>query len=346
MKDNFKPITPNDFMKQMYYGISPILSSISKLQNVSQPFTGLESFSKLVQGFKNDTMIESVIKGINNRNLALTPSLDLVSFAKQVQSISKSVKDMNTGFLELTRSNQILADKLSNAFKNQLTLSYSLNELVKSVQLPAFKNFNALSLTIENFSISYLDLIIKTKDWENLEIFELTNEKIKAVAKEYVSETQQITTDDLTAIKNEIIFELTSVLEKIKNNNIRQLFFELIAILSFLLTFYSANYAKKDISNREVLEETKVEISKLKSDIRDMVQSEFDKLKNRRIAIRDVNLRYSANNKSQLLGVVKEGQEVIVLEIRHKWLLITYVDQETKKPKSGFVFKKHFEVEK
>ena len=345
MKDNFKPIAPNDFKKQMYYGISPILSSISKLQNVRQPLTGLESFSKLVQGYKSDTMIESVIKGIN-RNLALTPSLDLVSFANQVQSLSKSVKEMNTGFLELTRFNQTVADQLSSAFKNQLTLSNSLSELAKSVQLPAFKNFNALSLTLENFSKSYLDLIIKTKDWENLETFELTNEKIKAVTKEYVSETQQITPNDLTAIKNEIIFELTSVLEKIKNNNIRQLFFELIAILSFLLTFYSANYAKKDISNREVLEETKVEIAKLKSDIKDMVQAEFDKLKNRRIAIRDVNLRYSTNNKSQLLGVVKEGQEVIVLEIRHKWLLITYVDQETKKPKSGFVFKKYFEIEK
>lgn len=61
-----------------------------------------------------------------------------------------------------------------------------------------------------------------------------------------------------------------------------------------------------------------------------------------RIATTDVNLRIRPRKKSQIIGVVKKGQEVTVIEIHHKYLLVIYMDNETGDPLSGFVFKKYF----
>jgi uncharacterized protein YgiM (DUF1202 family) len=100
------------------------------------------------------------------------------------------------------------------------------------------------------------------------------------------------------------------------------------------------------MSNKEVFENTKVEIQKIKTEIKDHVLDEMNRLQEKRIARRDINLRFSPNNKSKRIGIITKGQDVYILKICHKWILIAYIDNNTKEPKSGFAYKKYFRREK
>jgi uncharacterized protein YgiM (DUF1202 family) len=77
----------------------------------------------------------------------------------------------------------------------------------------------------------------------------------------------------------------------------------------------------------------------------DKIETILSKLQKSRIAKTNVNLRFSTKKNCKIIGLVKLGQPVTVIEIRHKYLLISYIDIETGEPKSGFVIKKYFVVE-
>jgi len=75
------------------------------------------------------------------------------------------------------------------------------------------------------------------------------------------------------------------------------------------------------------------------------VKFELSKLNKTRIARTNVNLKFADKENCKIIGIVKAGQQITVIEIRHKYLLIAYIDYETNEPKSGFVVKKYFDIE-
>ena len=139
-------------------------------------------------------------------------------------------------------------------------------------------------------------------------------------------------------LKLEIVEELSSTARKTKNQKLIDLIFRIIAIVSFLLQLYSISPREKDVSNKEVVEYTEQDINTLKTEVRDIVKQELKGIQSTTVITSDVNLRVSPTIESRSLAVVKKGQEVFVMENRIKWAFITYIDQETRETKSGYVY--------
>ncbi|MEO9886588.1 MAG: SH3 domain-containing protein [Balneola sp.] len=255
-------------------------------------------------------------------------------------NFNDSFKLLASQLENLSLVNRDLSESFTQFALNQIKLTNEFNKLAIHFGSAHFKEFNGISQSIQRLSNSFIQGIKLSKQWDSLVEIDTITTSLISTTQEYTKES--VTSEDLIELKNSIIQEMTSLIAKTRNEKVINFIFQLIAVISFLLSAYSTYNSFNNKSNNEVLQETKTELEAIKKDISKKIENGFVNLHKNRVANTNVNLRFSPKRKSKKIGIVKKDQIVIVLEIQHKWLLITYVDHETNEPKSGFVFKKYF----
>jgi len=313
---------------------------VNKFSQVSE----FNSIAKVALQYNKITFPESIAKSVLGHQPAYLKSIsDMTNLGiKQNYLSSLATRGISNSLIEFAKGNQALTDKITKSLSSQIAFSNSMVNFANSIQNPTLKHYNALSVALNGFSAGYLKNLIHERDWDNLDTYNDVTDKIKSVTDDFVNQTKVATLYDLENFKTIIVEELSSIFRVTTSSKVKHLILNLITLVSFIITLYTLKVQKGDISNKEVVENTAEGFKKLKNDIGLEIRKEFEKLQKTRTARIDVVLRYSNSPKSKSLGLVKKGQEVFVIEIRHKWLLISYIDDETKEPKSGFVYKKYF----
>lgn len=325
--------------KLVYGGLSLDLITALKQMNSKPSFAGFDNLIEMTNAFKNDSIIESIIKGIELRKTFLPNTTNLATkLSEQAKAIQTATKGISNNLSQLARDQRLISEKIVNALNSQVALSNSLIALSKSIPPAAFPTFNSLNVALEVYSKTYLDLTTRSKDWAELDVFRDSVMGIKEATDQLAIQARPVTVEDLNTLKIEIVEELSSTAKKTKNQKLIDLIFRIIAVVSFLLQLYPISLREKDISNKEVVEYTEQDISTLKSEIRNIVKQELKELQSTTVITSDVNLRVSPSAKSRSLAVVKKDQEVFVLENRIKWAFITYFDKETSETKSGYIY--------
>jgi len=105
------------------------------------------------------------------------------------------------------------------------------------------------------------------------------------------------------------------LLGKTKTEKARQFLIELITIVGFLLTLYGTFVQNSDKSNKEVILETKKEIEKINKEFSDKIECELSKLNRTRTSKSKANLHFSGSRGSKIIGTIKAGQQVTVIEV-------------------------------
>lgn len=246
---------------------------------------------------------------------------------------------------EIAKTNPLASDRLSGFAGSQLILSNHLTSIANSLSNTHLKTFNSIDIALQGISKTYLKNIALSRNWEEIYVAEEANETISNIATDLLNNTTQVTGQDLENLKQSIVSGLSTLLEKTKTQKARGYIIDIITVISFLLTFYNP-LTRGEKSNADVIIEIKKENEKIAKQYLTKIEGELKKLNKTRTARTNVNLRYSENEKSKVIGIVKGGQQVIVIEIRHKHLLITYIDKLTGEPKSGYVSKKYFDYDK
>ena len=274
----------------------------------------------------------------NNIAAALTSSMQEFSYENQFafRSISASLSELN-------KYNPRVSDSLAGIVNSNLFMTSAVSQLARIVHNSHLNKFDSLSVAINNISKTYLNHINRTRSWEDLYVIEEASQTIAEVTGEFISDQQQITQQDLDRLREEMVDHFQDLIEKTTKSKTRVFLIDLLTVVSFLLTLYGTIQSENQPTNQDVIDQTKIEFQNFKTEVKDLITAEFTKLQRQRIATTDVNLRFSAKKRSQKIGLVKCGQLVTVIDIQHKWLLISFIDNETKEPKSGFVYKKYFE---
>lgn len=329
--------------KGVLSGLSMNALALSKKMNATSSLINLGTL-KIANIHKKASLIDDILKGTQGFHNSYLNRLTDIGEAAKRNSLAYTVAltGISDRLIEITKQNQALSEKIAKSFNSQIALSNKLVDFASHLKTPEFKNYNVLNVAVAGFSNNYLNTLIKNKDWDNFDDFNELTEKFESITDDYITEEEEVTIDYLDSYKESIILEFSTIYEKSKSDKIKQFIVELITLISFLLTFYSIKVQNEEISNREVVKITTEEIDRFKKEISSEIKKEFEQLSKMRIARTDVVLRYSNKKNSKRLGVVKKGQDVFVLEIQHKWLLISYIDNQTKEPKSGYVFKKYF----
>lgn len=345
--------------------LSEIIKTITKQQQQINPVLGLSLFQSMAELIRQSQKpmnlaglggITDIAKSlaqqmepIQKSNSFLTGNLGLQASLLATQKASGinsfALGGLSTSLVNIFKHNQGLSNKVAGIASSQLFLSNNLAQIAKSIENSHLNKFNSLSVAIQGISSSYLNEFVKHKEWDDLEIVEEVNETISSISETLIAKSETITNQDLQDLKVSIVTDLTELIKKSKTEKVKLFLFDLIIVIGFILTLYGSYQSSTGKTNQDVIDATKIEIDNVKKELFHKIEYEFNKTYKTRISRTNVNLRYSNNRRSKMLGLVKKGQQVTVIEIRHKWLLVSFLDNETGEPKSGFVFKKYFEKE-
>ncbi len=342
LKDIIKGIEKQNKTMDGLFGLSSLqgLAKMLEQQKKTQfSFSGLSGLTDIAR------TISQQMKPLDIASMSLGSSLAQIA-AIQPPIHHSALFGLASTLSEIAKSNQLLSDRLSSFTTNQLLLSSNLAALAKSFDQSHLNKFNSLDIALQGISKSYLKNIAFTRIWDDISVADVATETVANITDELLTTTQAITADDLDKLKVSIVKELSGLLTKTKTEKAKQFVLDFIAIISFLLIFYNPFKNHTDKTNAEVIEEVKIQIEKINKDLATKIEQELQKLNKIRIASKNVNLRYATKQNSKIIGLVKIGQRVTVIEIRQKYLLISYIDKNTNEPKSGFVVKKYFENEK
>ena len=262
------------------------------------------------------------------------------AWTTQLAKVQSPLLALTASLTKISQTNKLWADKIADIATSQLYLTSSLQAAlnIHSQQKAAF---DSLNMAITGVSGAFLKQIATTKTWEDISFVEETNTIIADAInvrceEEYISHVNE----DIENFKESIISGLSKLLCKTKTQRAKEYILELMTLISFLFWFYSLQTApsKEDIK-LIIKQELVANKDVLVDEIEAAVSKYFSKMRTARVR---TNLHYSDKKNAKITGVVQPGQQVTVIEIRHKYLLISFIDKDTGEPKSGFVLKKYF----
>lgn len=330
---------------------------------------GSNSFKSIADSIRKSNEINLNLSGLSGiKNIAKSLAIQMKTsndFNNSIGTIGKTLSSqfatlnipknnfalygLSSHFAEISKNSQLIGQSLSNLASSQILLSNSLLEISKTLSESHLNQFNGLNVALQGLSKSFLKEIARNKDWEDFDFIQETNETISTTTNDFVNNHSEVTLQDLENLKLTIVESLSTLLSKTSSEKNRTFLFDLMAVISFILGLYGTYGTYKssiDKSNIETYLDAKKDMDTFKKELYAKIDERFnDKIKSK-IAKTKVDLKYSIKKNSKVIGTIKSGQKVTVIEIRHKYFLITYLDKDTQEPKSGFVLKKYFDTEK
>lgn len=343
LQDIIKEIKKQNQTMQSVFGLTSLQAIAATIEKENKTHFNLSGLNGLTDIARS---ISQKMKPFNATSMVLGNSIQVQLDAIQYPKNQSALFGLTSTLADLAKLNQLASERLSGFATSQLLLSNNLTAIAKTLSQSHLNKFNTIDIALQGISKNYLKNIALTRNWEDISVAEEANEKIANIADELLKNSSQITIQDLDNLRQSIVTELFGLLGKTKTDKARQFISELITIISFLLIFYNPFVIPTEKTNTEVIKTTKREIERISKELSTKIETELNKLNKTRTARTNVNLRYSEKRNSKVIGIIKNGQQVTVIEIRHKHLLISYLDIETREPKSGFVTKKYFEVDK
>lgn len=320
--------------------LQTLVKEIAEQAKIQNSFAGMSDFTNIAKSIANQ------MKPFNEASAVISSSI-----TEQIKTLHfpvnhNSFYGLTSILADIAKSNQKLSDSLSGFVASQLSLTSNLDAIAKSLSQTHLSKFNSFDVALKGISKTYLKDISKSRNWSDIAFAIEANEKITNASETIVSQNKEVRVQELDDLKHSIVNELYGLIGRAKTDKTREFIINLITIISFLLSLYSTYQQHSDISNQDVANQTRTEIAQMNRELSKKIESEFHKLTQTRISRTNVNLRYADKKNSKIIGLIKKGQRVTVIETRHKFILVSYIDIETGEPKSGFAIKKYFEKEK
>ena len=264
---------------------------------------------------------------------------------KGIPTISDPIAPMRKCLSAINRPNKPWQEQLATVATSWQLLNTSLQNAMPRMDIQqhtAFANFNTALCGI---SATFLKNIYSTQTWQEAAIVGTTNSIITETLNDvYAGENTFAEDSALDRFKEAILTELAKLLHRTTHQRAKEYLLELISVISVLLSIYSVctTPGKRDIAEI-VRKELRSALETHKQEIDTLVDRQLAKIRSARL---DAPLKYAPKKKARILGIVKQGQQMTVVETRHKYLLVSYIDMETLEPRSGFVLKKYFPMTK
>jgi hypothetical protein len=299
-------------------GLSSHLSEMLELQEqIKKSFSGVNMFTEIFETMQNH-------KWLTN------PAQSTIEEA--IKSIGLNSK------IELP---QQAVDSIKSILHQNEQLGSSMRALTKSLELqyPSVSQINNLQFVLNSISVDLLAFAAREQNWDMLDEFKYVTE--------HALEFSESLTDEVTE-EQKIQFEtLISLLISFFKKH-PKLGVSAVIVIDIIIRVASMHQYYEFIREKPELA-TKSEINKIeiKQDSvfhlihllnEQLIQSKVYRITNR---ICDVKLK----PKSKILTLTKlpKDFEVIVIQIHHKWVYVSYFDPKDNLPQTGWIMKKYLD---
>lgn len=322
--------------------LEKLLASIRGQQSMIEKLSGTQLPFHIARSFANPMLENNIAKMMTGGMSGMMGAMNFMpTFQKQLLDQQSAWTGISGSLNHLIAAKAITEDLGRSAFLSQLGLQSSLKTLAEQYTTPLYNPFSVLNAAFLGISDrAYRRLAVDHSQDEVEELNQIV-QGLQVIAAEQVGLDRPVTIRDLEKFKDALV----AAVSPSKTAIAIEVIIALITFISFALQLHEMFGTKSDITNREVLEQTKLYADSLVLAASPVQVSGRDFRWNTRIASHHVRLRSKTSTHSEVLALIEEGQQVVVITVKKKWLYISYVENATGEPRSGYAYKKYFDRE-
>ncbi len=309
------------------------IKSLSGINMLTELAKGMQQQDRLMKSFGGGSMLTELAKSKQEQSKALSPSFSAFD------ALTKLMKSYaNFGIPQTT------LDAITSINKRHEQLFGGIREITDAlrIQSPAITQIINLHFALGGISGQIAALAAQQKNWKIIEDFEEVTEKaidFTATLTEEVTEEQQ----------RQFQLLLTLVVAFLKKH--KALGISSLLIIDIFLRFADI-HQYYDFLKDKPESATKSEVSQIsiKQDsvlhFINLVNKQFKNANEYRITNRICEIKLKPKSKTMTLAKLPKDFEVIVVQIHHKWVYVSYFDPVDNLPQTGWIMKKYLDEPK
>jgi len=309
-------------------GLNDILKTANFADRINKQFDAFNSVSNILTSYnwskQSSTlnMTQALLKGATQNS----------NWINSVQAISNmavaknKIQIPNTAFeaiKSITNQNQQIFEQLNNS-------------IALSSQLWNSAHVSNLSKAMNSISAQMAELASYHKKWNLIDDFDEITEEVVLINDRIIEEE---------GLSNENLQNLNEFLNRIEikidnqDKGTSAIFWKLMTLVGLILAIMAEvrNWTPKaEFATKEDIENT---ITKHFSNF----ENKLKEHKEYRITNRKCKVFLKPKPKSNVIANFEEGFEFVVLNVKHKWIYVSYLNPKDNLPETGWIMKKYTE---
>ncbi|WP_146697688.1 hypothetical protein [Geofilum rhodophaeum] len=312
-------------------GFDDLLNNIRLIQNATKQMglsTQLTEMFKAQQLWKKNLtdmcMYSEILKGLNQQN-----RINQTRFT----GIDAMARSLNASLAKFAiPSSTLNAISLINK-QNDLVFENFRNALSAYRYHPLFSQLSSLELALNGISGQLAAIAAVNKKWNLIEEFEGFSAEASAIGIN-ISNNQHVTKEDLQNLYNLVEKIDTKYDDKDKTFKAKALLW--LNIIIMIMTIHM--YIDFVVTKSKTI--SKDDIVILKKEIFQKIETRLKEQNEYRTTNRICKV-YAKPNGKRVLKCLPVDFDVIVIQVNHKWVYVSYINQTDNLPETGWVLKKY-----
>lgn len=237
---------------------------------------------------------------------------------------------------------QSAIDTMSSIHKQNEQMVGSVKAVAEALKiyLPNITEINNLHYAISGISKQIALFAVQTQDWTILNDFEEVTEQTLEFTENLTEEL-----DEDQKIKFQVLLTaVLSFLNKYKTHGVSALLIvDIFLRLAGIHQYYDFLKDKPQVAQKSEVNKINAKQDSILYFIQE-INKQVKEKNECRITTRVCQVKLKPNNKTTTLAKLPVNFEVVILQINHKWVLISYLDSDDNLPQTGWVMKKYLKI--
>jgi hypothetical protein len=316
-------------------GFDDILKSVQWQQSI-QKSLGLSS--QLSEMFKAQ---ESIAKNLSGLSMATELAKSMQKHHRMFENTTLSAIEAMTKGLSLQAKfaiPQTTLDAISSISRQHEQLFGGIRAMTEAlkIQSPAIAQINNLNFALSGISGQIAAIAAQQRNWSIIDDFEEVTEQAIEFSE---SLTEEVTEEHKKQFEI-LIAKLIDFFNKHKQKGIYT--FRLLEVLLVFYSYYSIFSAKPELATKVDIRQINLNQDTIIHYI-NLVNEQLKVVKEYRITNRECEVKLKPKSKTLTLCKLPKDFELTVLQVNHKWVLVSYFDPKDNLPQTGWIMKKYLD---
>jgi hypothetical protein len=314
--------------EQFQASINPLLKQQQMMADIVRGSGLLKAQEQITRSFSGINMMSEISKSLKQHTMFAQPTFSAID------AISKSMSWQSKFAIP-----QTTLDAISSINRQHEQLFGGLRAITESIQLqsPVIAQINNLNFVLSGISGQMAAIAAQQKNWTILNDFENVTEQ----ALEF-TETLDTSTDEEQQRQFQILLSLVlSFYNKHKTLGSSALrILEIFLIVAGMHQYYDFVQKKPELATKKDVQEIANNQGSILVYIK-LVNEQLKEAKEYRITNRICKVRLKPKVKTLILTKLPVNFDVVVIQIHHKWVYVSYLDPKDNLPQTGWIMKKY-----
>lgn len=316
-------------------GFDDILKSVQWQQSI-QKSLGLSS--QLSEMFKAQ---ESIAKNLSGLSMATELAKSMQKHHRMFENPTLSAIETVTKSLSLQAKfaiPQTTLDAISSINRQHEQLFGGIRAMTEAlkIQSPAIAQINNLNFALSGISGQIAAIAAQQRNWSIIDDFEEVTEQAIEFSE---SLTEEVTEEQ----KRQFQILLTLVSTFVKKYGVQGLLIiDIILRFAGLHQYYDFLQQKSELATKQEVNQIAIKQDSIIQFI-GAVNEQLKIAKEYRITNRECEVKLKPKTKTLIVSKLPKDFELVVLQVNHKWVLVSYFDPKDNLPQTGWIMKKYLD---